>query len=288
MKSRVSKTGRIIVLKLQNFIPHPLLREFVACIFTVENRIGQNENLVCSPYPPTPQSSIIFYVRDRTEIERNDSGRLVKLPPSIITGQHTERINTKSGKDHLMVYIGFKPGGMFRLLDIPMNTFINDEIDGVDLYGSEISEILEQLNEAAGTKEVVTTAEAFLISKMKKLKSADPFDFAMQEIIRQDGNIGMDQIAALSCLSFRQFERKCMEKIGIPPKVYARITRFSKAYRMREVNPEASWTGLAHSAGYYDQMHLIRDFKEFTGVTPSGLDQALSRASYKLQTNLMI
>ena len=187
-----------------------------------------------------------------------------------------------------MVYIGFKPGGMFRLLGIPMNTFINDEIDGADVYGGEISEILEQLNEAAGNKELVTTVESFLISKMKKLKSADPLDFAIQEIIKQGGNIGMDQIADLSCLSFRQFERKCIDKIGIPPKLYARITRFSKAYRMREVNPDASWTGLAHSAGYYDQMHLIRDFKEFTGVTPSGLDHALSRASYKLQTNLVI
>lgn len=187
-----------------------------------------------------------------------------------------------------MVYVGFKPGGMFRLLRIPMNSFINDEIDGMDLYGNEISEILEQLNEAAGNKELVAIVQAFLISKMRKLKSADPFDFAIQEIIKQDGNIGMDQIAVLSCLSFRQFERKCLDKIGIPPKLYARITRFSKVYRMREVNPEASWTGLAHSAGYYDQMHLIRDFKEFTGVTPSGLDRALSRASYKLQTNLMI
>jgi AraC-like DNA-binding protein len=275
-------------LTLQNFIPHPALREFVACIFTVENRMDNKETCVYSPYPPTPQNSIIFYVRDVTEIERPDRDKLIKLPPCIFTGQHTERINTKSGKNHLMVYVGFKPGGMYRLLGIPMNKFINDEIDGMDLYGYEISEILERLNVASGCKELVTIVESFLISKLKKLKPEDPFDFAIQEIIKRNGNIGMDEVAALSCLSFRQFERKCMEKIGIAPKLYARITRFSKAYRMKEMNPTLKWTGIAHANGYYDQMHMIRDFKEFTGVTPSGMDNALSEASYKLQTNLMI
>lgn len=275
-------------MKLQNFIPHPALREFVACIFTVENIVEEGETCVFSPYPPTPQSSIIFYIRDRTEIKRKGVNSLIQLPYCILTGQQTERINTKAGKNHLMVYVGFKPGAMFRLFGIPMSHFIDRELDGMDLYGHEISEIMEQLNEASGWKELVNIVETFLISKLKKGKRTDPFDFAIQEIVKRDGNIGMDEVAALSCLSFRQFERKCKEKIGIPPKLYARITRFSRAYRMREVNPTFSWTGLAHSSGYFDQMHMIRDFKEFTGVTPTGMDNELSKTIYKLQTNLMI
>ncbi len=187
-----------------------------------------------------------------------------------------------------MVYVGFKPGGMYRLLGIPMNKFLNDDMNGADLYGSEISEIMEQLNEASSPNELVTIVENFLISKLKKLRVADSFDLAMQELIKQDGNLAMDEVANMSCLGSRQFERKCLEKIGIPPKLYARIIRFSKAYRMKEMNPTLSWTGLAHFCGYYDQMHMIRDFKEFTGVTPSKMDREMEASVYKLQTNLII
>jgi AraC-like DNA-binding protein len=275
-------------LRTKNFIPHFALREFVACIFTAENLMGKEEVSVYRPFPPSPQNSIIFYVRDGAEIERPDSGKLVKLPPCIFTGQLTERINTKMGKDHLMVYVGFKPGGMYRLLGIPMIKFINDDFNGADLYGSEISEIMEQLNEASNPYELVTIVEIFLISKLKNLRVADSFDLAMQELIRRDGNLAMDEVAHMSCVGFRQFERKCLEKIGIPPKLYARIIRFSKAYRMKEMNAALSWTGLAHFCGYYDQMHLIRDFKEFTGVTPSKMDREMEASVYKLQANLII
>ena len=275
-------------METRNFIPHYALREFVACIFTAENLMSRKEVSVYRPFPPNPQNSIIFYIRDPAEIERSDSGKLAKLPPCIFTGQLTERINTKMGKDHLMVYVGFKPGGMYRLLGIPMNKFLNDDMNGADLYGSEISEIMEQLNEASSPNELVTIVENFLISKLKKLRVADSFDLAMQELIKRDGNLSMDEVANMSCLGFRQFERKCLEKIGIPPKLYARIIRFSKAYRMKEMNPTLSWTGLAHFCGYYDQMHMIRDFKEFTGVTPSKMDREMEASVYKLQTNLII
>jgi AraC-like DNA-binding protein len=250
--------------------------------------MGKDEFSIYSPFPPSPQNSIIFYIRDAAEIERSYTGKFVKLPPCIFTGQLTERINTKMGKDHLMVYIGFKPGGMYRLLSIPMNRFINDDLDGKDLYGSEISEIIEQLNETSNAKELVTIVENFLISKLKKIRPADSFDLAMQELIRRDGNLKMDELAYMSCMSFRQFERKSIEKIGIPPKLYARIIRFSKAYRMKEVNPTLSWTSLAHFCGYYDQMHMIRDFKEFTGVTPTGMDRELEASVYKLQTHVIM
>ncbi len=275
-------------LRTKNFIPHYALREFVACIFTAENLMGREEVSVYRPFPPNPQNSIIFYVRDPAEIERPDTRKLIKHSSCIFTGQLTERINTKMGRDHLMVYVGFKPGGMYRLLGIPMNQFINDDMNGADLYGSEISEIMEQLNETSNPNEWAAIVEIFLLSKLRKLKAADSFDLAMQELIRRDGNLGMDEVADMSCMGFRQFERRSLEKIGIPPKLYARIIRFSRAYRMKEINPTLSWTSLAHFCGYFDQMHMIRDFKDFTGVTPSKMDRELEASVYKLQTNLII
>jgi AraC-like DNA-binding protein len=70
------------------------------------------------------------------------------------------------------------------------------------------------------------------------------------------------------------------------PKVFARLVRFSKAYRMRENFDHLSWTSIAHDCGYFDQMHFIRDFKEFAGVAPGILERELQELPVRLQAGL--
>jgi AraC-like DNA-binding protein len=72
----------------------------------------------------------------------------------------------------------------------------------------------------------------------------------------------------------RQCERKSYERLGLSPKVYSRMIRFSHAYKYKESSPHTSWTEIAHRCGYFDQMHFIRDFKAFAGFTPSMLKEA--------------
>ncbi len=49
------------------------------------------------------------------------------------------------------------------------------------------------------------------------------------------------------------------------------MVRFSEAYRFKDRNPYIPWTEIAHNFGYYDQTHLIRDFRRFAGVNPNTL-----------------
>jgi AraC-like DNA-binding protein len=275
-------------LIIKNYIPHPALHEFIACLFVCTNHLEQGEKHVFSPFPPNPQQSIIFYIDDPCEIQDFYSGEINVAPPCIIVGPHLKRINSRMGIHHRMVYVGFKPGGLFRLLGIPMKELFDGAFDATELIGNNIRHINEQLKEAKEFEEMKNIVESFLLSMLLQLRAKQPFDAAIQQLLRSHGNITIDKIANLSCLGVRQFERKCYEKIGMSPKIYARIIRFSKAYRMREMHPTLSWTHIAHTAGYYDQMHFIRDFKTFAGVTPTMMDEQLNHTVYKLQTDLII
>jgi AraC-like DNA-binding protein len=164
----------------------------------------------------------------------------------------------------------------------------DDAFDGLDLMGTDIRSISQQLQDATSFDEMKTIVENFLLAKLPRLKSKLPFDYAMKELIRNDGNQSIDTIASLSCLSLRQFERKCQERIGLSPKMFSRLARFSKAYRMRESNPTLTWTHIAHAAGYYDQMHFIRDFKQFAGVVPSFLENELAVNPFRMQAAIKI
>ena len=69
--------------------------------------------------------------------------------------------------------------------------------------------------------------------------------------------------------SRKQLINRFRQHIGLPPKLAARVIRFSHAVRLLQESEERNWMDIAFDAGYYDQSHLIRDFLEFTGSTPT-------------------
>jgi methylphosphotriester-DNA--protein-cysteine methyltransferase len=72
-------------------------------------------------------------------------------------------------------------------------------------------------------------------------------------------------------MSTRQFERRFTREIGLPPKLYARIARFESALESKALSTADTWTNVANRLGYFDQMHMIKDFKEFSGDVPTSL-----------------
>lgn len=209
-------------------------------------------------------------------------------PRSVIVGPQITRVNLIVGKSHKAVAVGFHPGGLYRLLGIPMTELYDDGFNAEEILGADVRIVNDKLQEAVGFDEIKDIIENFLLKRLHLLKEALPFDHAMKELLLHNGNQGMDMIASLSCLSLRQFERKCKERIGIPPKFFGRLARFSKAYRLREMRPDLSWTNITYECGYFDQMHLIRDFKQFAGVTPRFIEDTLAQTPIRMQANIKI
>jgi len=69
-------------------------------------------------------------------------------------------------------------------------------------------------------------------------------------------------------LSQRRFIQVFGSFIGLTPKIFCRILRFQQARVLAEKLEAPNWAELAVSCGYFDQSHLIKDFKEFSGSTP--------------------
>jgi transcriptional regulator GlxA family with amidase domain len=78
-------------------------------------------------------------------------------------------------------------------------------------------------------------------------------------------------MAAQSCLSPRQFERRFLAQVGVPPKLYARIIRFNAALDSKLRLPALSWSRIASENDFCDQTHLLHDCQAFTGESPSQL-----------------
>jgi AraC-like DNA-binding protein len=241
---------------------------------------------VVTPYPPTPFQSLIFYCNNRVSMGRIDKENFEKQPHTVLIGPQFSRVNIKIHNKLSAIRVDFLPGGIYRMLGRPMHELFDGGFDALDFFGKGMRRINEQLQHIPNLEEGKRIVEKFLLDQVTGLKEILPFDSAMRVLLNQNGNMSIEKTASLSCLSVKQFERKCKERIGMNPKMYARILKFSKAYRLHEASPQLSWTKIAYEAGYYDQMHMIRDFKVFAGVNPTVIEQQLLATPLRMQKDL--
>jgi AraC-like DNA-binding protein len=260
----------------QFYEPHPALKGFVNNIMIHEVVFDAAQPQPNFSIPPLPEHCLFFYVRDPSGAENTATNKKETQSSSIIVGPNTNRHIITPGRNHLMIKVGFQPGGLYRLLGIPMNELLyNDPLESTDLLGNEMKEVNDQLKYAVSFAEMKSIIETFLLKRTGKLKQALPIDEVLPLLIKERGLLKIDQLAAYACLSIRQFERLFQQRIGLPPKHFSRMVRFSKAWIMKEQTPGISWIKVAYECGYFDQMHLIRDFQEFAGVNPSQIEAEL-------------
>ena len=81
----------------------------------------------------------------------------------------------------------------------------------------------------------------------------------------------VSSVAAALGVSERHLRRVFRETVGVSPKSFAKLARFHRAVRAAGGDAHASWASIAAAAGYYDQAHLIAEFRAIAGVTPRAL-----------------
>jgi AraC-like DNA-binding protein len=138
-----------------------------------------------------------------------------------------------------------------------------------EVMGGEVRILHEQLYQSASLDEMARLTETFLLKRLATVKPFHPVHAAAVGILMRHGRVHLDDMVRKTGLSQRQFERKFIEHVGMGPKLYCRVSRLNYALRLKEERPDCPWTDITYEVGYFDQMHLVRDFRLLTSVTPS-------------------
>lgn len=271
----------------QFYQPHPALKAFVNNIMIHQVQLDTTQTSKTFAVPPLPEHCLFFYVRDKSDAVDFSTNKTQTQSSCIVVGPHVNRHTIIPGRNHLMIKVGFQPGGLYRFLGIPMNELLsNNAFNALDFWGKEVNEVNEKLPEAASFIEMKLIVEKFLLNHVNKLKQTLPIDKVLPLLIRQRGLLKIDELASHACLSVRQFERVFQQRIGLPPKYFSRLVRFAQAWIIKEQQPGTTWIKIAHECGYFDQMHLIHDFQEFAGVNPSIIESELLNSPVKFFNRL--
>jgi AraC-like DNA-binding protein len=165
----------------------------------------------------------------------------------------------------------FRPVAIWQLFGIPPRLLVNSAYPAEVILGGEISRLAEQMAQRTSFESRVRLMEDFLLHRtMNVFNHTEVFSGALH-ILRLQGMSSVAEIADYTGFGVRQFERRFLNEMGIAPKLFARIFRFQLALDSKLAVPGRSWLDIAHELGYYDQMHMIKEFRNLSGNSPGGI-----------------
>ena len=257
---------------LKDFLPHPSVQEFVRCYRIVHLHFDAKDSIPTKAYPPKPETVLSFFLKGQFAIQWKN-GTKVNQPSVILIGQRTAITTQYTGHELLNFQIVFQPTALFRLTGIPNYELTDKCVDAEFVFAQKSKPVFELLQCAKSYEELLLTGENFVRTLINKARNNfHCLDTVATQMLYNDSNVAMDWLAKEACLCTKQFERNFHERVGVNPKLFARIIRFNKAYNIKNKYPGNDWLRIAIECGYYDYQHLAKDYKEFTGVTPNEFD----------------
>ncbi|WP_430419566.1 helix-turn-helix domain-containing protein [Phenylobacterium sp.] len=273
--------------RLEFRLPSPWLRDIVRQHQVIRLNFAPGDPVPPKPYWPRPAAAPAFYLRS-PETVRAAGAAAVTKPRAVLIGQPTVVTWRQGGHDFAVYQIEFQPGALHRLTGILAQDLTDGWIDAEAVLPASFRALVRQLEDLADgdAEAMIAAAEAWLWAAWSRVgREARAVDLAARWLI-DDPGIGIDRVAGRLSLSARHVRRVFPERIGVSPKLLARVARFDSLVRARNRAPEEDWLTAAVWAGYYDYQHLRRDFHQFTLLGPTeflAMEQAAPERGFGLR-----
>jgi AraC-like DNA-binding protein len=185
----------------------------------------------------------------------------------LLAGQLTRPVHLLSGGPVEVVGVRLEPSGAMALLGVPLDQFTNavvplGEVDAM------MAAVFEDAASRPGTPGERAQAVMGALTRRLAGESSSETDFVLR-MLGKGSQGSVSSVAREMGISLRTFERRFRAEVGIGPKMFQRVVRFRRAFRRLSGWGPGQWSRAAVESGYYDQAHLIRDFRQFAGEAPS-------------------
>jgi AraC-like DNA-binding protein len=238
--------------------------------FYVQRQVHIRDAPVIHPVPALAASMIEFDFGDPVDVVSVDGLVRRKSPLVVVVGPQTHRKADLHLQGRLTSFvIMFQPAGLERLYGIPMPEMTDKAYDAHSVLGRSISRNWQILGNIGSFEQRVRLVDECLLRQSLGSPGVDEISDAANRMILTGGRVELPALAGKAGLSPRQFARRFIRQVGVRPKLFARIGRFQAALEYKARFVTKSWTEIAQEFGYYDQMHMVHDFGEFTGGTPT-------------------
>lgn len=190
-------------------------------------------------------------------------------PRAFLSGQEKTFADLEYTGQINMISVVFRPIGVKAFFDLPMNKINNLRVTAGDLEDKKLAELEHSLTNTEDDQLCILLIERFLLRRLSRLAEYNLKRIETTIRLINSGQTDVILLANKACLSTKQFQRIFSEHVGSNPKEFSRTIRFQRALYRLESCPHISLTALAYECNYFDQSHMIKDFKALSGYTPS-------------------
>ena len=249
--------------------PGPPLSPFVKILWATDpTALSQSVAAARERVLPTGGMHLVFRLSDhplRLFDDINDpTGHLVGH--AIVGGARATFYVREISAPVCSVGVQLHPGAAELLFGVPADELAGRHTLLEDLWGQSAVEARERLMDAGGSEQQLDILESLLAARLPTVRGLHPA--VAHALGRFTTTANVRQVVKESGYSHRRFIALFHRGLGLTPKLYCRILRFQGALQRVAVDPAASWVEVALDAGYSDQAHLNREFREFAGVSP--------------------
>jgi AraC-like DNA-binding protein len=189
---------------------------------------------------------------------------------SWISGERTEPIVIdEAGHVHL-IGVRLRAGGAWPFLGIPLREFTNQVVELEAILGPEINDLRDRLGDAIDDDSRFDLLQGWLAQRVRdRTQPTRSVSYALRVIQRGADAARIGRIADEIGISHKHLLREFERCVGLRPKLLARLCSFQRVILSIGQKPEVDWSDTAAMCGYYDQAHLIHEFRAFSGLTPA-------------------
>ncbi len=255
------------MLQVKTARPHPLLAAYVHAFVQRDFRMQGGEAV--EPVVARLGMMLEFQFRDPYWIPSfGDDAENPCSPITVIGPISSRRVRLIVRGNVSALAVIFQPAGFHQLFGVPAALLAESGTEGHAVLGPDVSELHERMGNSTSFVRRVTMLNTFFLKRLQQSSGPPSLLQGFRPLLETRQHAGVAQVARKLGISTRQLERKSLECFGLSPIMLSRVSRFQRALTLGASQP-ISWLQVAHAAEYYDQMHMVRDFRRFAGGPPT-------------------
>jgi AraC-like DNA-binding protein len=202
------------------------------------------------------------------------SGRADEPESAMAVGTMTRALVLDAGTSpECFVGVRFRPGKASAFLSVPASELTDLRVPIDELWRDAV-DVRDALAVSADAVERVRALERVLAARVSPdaVAAHHDVDEAIRRIVEAGGSLGITRLAPALGVTRQHLARRFAQLVGVSPKTFARVVRLGRVIERARAAPAGeaiNWSALALELGFYDQAHLVDEFRELTGVSPA-------------------
>jgi AraC-like DNA-binding protein len=200
---------------------------------------------------------------------------------ALVVGTRTQSFLVDPRQRESVMGVHFRPGAAFPFLGTSPAELVNTHAALEDLWGNGARNLREQLLHARSPGDRFSILESALLERLRRARPGHPAVRVAARALSGGKGARVAQVAEAVGLSRRRLIEVFEREVGVTPKLYERLERFHRVkQRIASLGSPPSWAAFAVECGYFDQSHMLRDFVEFSSMSPASYLRRTSNETY--------